>query len=56
MMLSEAEGVTPSGDLLVARAAEFDVLSIGSPTSTPVIQITYDPRTRKVPHDSRRTD
>ena len=42
MMLSEEAGETPSSDLLVERAAELDVLSIGIPTSTPVMEITYD--------------
>jgi hypothetical protein len=42
MMLSEEDGETRSGDLLVEPAAEFDVLSIGVPTSTPVMEITYD--------------
>jgi len=42
MMLSEGAEETPSSDLLVERAAEFDVLSIGIPTSTPVMEITYD--------------
>ena len=41
MMLSEEAGETPSSDLLVERAAELDVLSIGIPTSTPVMEITY---------------
>ena len=56
MMLSEEAEETPSSDLLVEPAAEFDVLSIGSPTSTPVIQITYDRGIRKVPDDKRRTE
>jgi hypothetical protein len=33
MMLSDADGVTPSSDLLDERAAVFDVPSIGFPTS-----------------------
>ena len=41
MMLSEEAGGTPSSDLLGERAAAFDVLSIGIPTSTPVMEITY---------------
>jgi hypothetical protein len=43
MMLSEADGlgVTRSSDLLVEPAAMFDVFSIGTPTSTPVMEITY---------------
>ena len=41
MMLSEEAGGTPSSDLLVERAAAFDVLSIGIPTSTPVMEVTY---------------
>ena len=42
MMLSEEAEETPSSDLLVELAAAFDVLSIGIPTSTPVMEITYD--------------
>ena len=41
MMLSEGAKEAPSCDLLVADG--FDVVFIG-PTSTPVIQITYDKR------------
>jgi len=49
MMLSEEAEGTPSSDLLVERAAEFDVLSIGIPTSTPVMSITYDADHAQVP-------
>jgi hypothetical protein len=42
MMLSEETEGTPSSDLLVELAAELDVLSIGIPTSAPVMEITYD--------------
>jgi hypothetical protein len=49
MMLSEEAEGTPSSDLLVERAAEFDVLSIGIPTSTPVMEITYGDGPRLVP-------
>ena len=49
MMLSEEAGETPSSDLLVELAAEFDVLSIGIPTSTPVMDITYDADRAQVP-------
>ena len=42
MMLSEEAEETPSSDLLVELAAELDVLSIGIPTSAPVMSITYD--------------
>jgi hypothetical protein len=43
MMLSEVDGpgVTRSSGLLVEPAAVFDVFSIGIPTSTPVMDITY---------------
>jgi hypothetical protein len=49
MMLSEEAGETPSSDLLVELAAAFDVLSIGIPTSTPVMDITYDADRAQVP-------
>ena len=49
MMLSEETGETPSSDLLVELAAAFDVLSIGIPTSTPVMEITYDAKRALVP-------
>ena len=52
MMLSEEAGETPSSDLLVELAAEFDVLSIGIPTSTPVMEITYDGGPGMVPRQS----
>jgi len=52
MMLSEEPGETPSSDLLVELAAEFDVLSIGIPTSTPVMDITYDADRAQVPRQS----
>jgi hypothetical protein len=54
MMLSDVDGVTPSSDLLVERAAVFDVLSIWNPTSTPVTQITYDGEPGWVPYDTSR--
>jgi len=54
MMLSEEAGATPSGDLLVEPAAAFDVLSIGIPTSTPVMDITYGANPDWF-HDSSRT-
>jgi hypothetical protein len=53
MMLSEEAGGTPSSDLLVELAAAFDVLSIGIPTSTPVMDITYGAN-RNWFHDTRR--
>jgi hypothetical protein len=49
MMLSEEAGETPSSDLLAELAAAFDVLSIGIPTSTPVMDITYDADRAQVP-------
>ena len=54
MMLSEAFrlGVTPSSDLLVEPAAVFDVLSIGIPTSAPVMSITYDGNPAEVPRQT----
>ena len=52
MMLSEEAGGTPSSDLLVERAAAFDVLSIGIPTSTPVMSITYDTEPAQVPRQT----
>jgi hypothetical protein len=56
MMLSEEAEGTPSSDLLVERAAEFDELSIGIPTSTPVMEITYDAKPALVPrHPSNYT-
>jgi hypothetical protein len=55
MMLSDVDGVTPSSDLLVERAAAFDVLSIWNPTSTPVTHITYDTEPGWVPYDTSRT-
>jgi len=54
MMLSEEDGATPSSDRLVEPAAELDVLSIGIPTSTPVMDITYGAN-RDWFHDSSRT-
>jgi len=52
MMLSEEAGGTPSSDLLVERAAAFDVLSIGIPTSTPVMEITYGGKPGLVPRQT----
>ena len=52
MMLSEEAEETPSSDLLVEPAAEFDVLSIGVPTSTPVMSITYDGNPAEVPRQT----
>jgi len=52
MMLSEEAAGTPSSDLLVERAAAFDVLSIGIPTSTPVMEVTYDGRPGLVPRQT----
>ena len=52
MMLSEEAAGTPSSDLLVERAAAFDVLSIGIPTSTPVMEITYDGEPGLVPRQT----
>jgi len=52
MMLSEEAEETPSSDLLVEPAAEFDVLSIGIPTSAPVMSITYDDNPAEVPRQT----
>ena len=52
MMLSEEADGTPSSALLVERAAEFDVLSIGIPTSAPVMEITYERRPGLVPRQT----
>ena len=52
MMLSEEAEETPSSDLLVEPAAEFDVLSIGIPTSAPVMSITYDGNPAEVPRQT----
>ena len=52
MMLSEEAEETPSSDLLVELAAEFDALSIGIPTSAPVMEITYDSDPGLVPRQT----